>query len=240
MSITPEGGLSKWEFPHAEQRTDSTQLVQNAVPERPHYRSGIPTCKICDSGTLRLKEVHRLSGPAVVIGFILLIPSVLGIFSCVVMLIAFNTSVGSALGINANISGHQYQSDGDEKFRKNCKDAFGQVSYELPGTSAPQYCECMLAMYKRTDSLEVAGRTCADKGLNGTLEKPSKGVAALYSGDNSSTKNAGIISAVSVLGNAFLIGLGIAFFVSGLLGWLLVMKKRVLQCDVCGAVVNAS
>jgi hypothetical protein len=25
-----------------------------------------------------------------------------------------------------------------------------------------------------------------------------------------------------------------------LLGWLLVMKKRVLQCDLCGAVVNAS
>jgi hypothetical protein len=29
-------------------------------------------------------------------------------------------------------------------------------------------------------------------------------------------------------------------FVSGLLGWLLVMKKRVLQCGLCGAVVNAS
>jgi hypothetical protein len=28
--------------------------------------------------------------------------------------------------------------------------------------------------------------------------------------------------------------------VSGLLGWLLVMRKSVLQCDVCGAVVNAS
>jgi hypothetical protein len=33
---------------------------------------------------------------------------------------------------------------------------------------------------------------------------------------------------------------GVASFVGGLLGWLLVMKRRVLQCSVCGAVVNAS
>jgi hypothetical protein len=63
---------------------------------------------------------------------------------------------------------------------------------------------------------------------------------ALYSSNASKATNAGLITAVSVLGNAFFIGWGIAFFVSGLLGWLLVMKKRVLQCDVCGAVVNAS
>lgn len=43
-----------------------------------------------------------------------------------------------------------------------------------------------------------------------------------------------------VIGTAFAIGLGIACFVGGLLGWLLVMKKRVLQCAVCGAVVSAS
>lgn len=36
------------------------------------------------------------------------------------------------------------------------------------------------------------------------------------------------------------LALGIGFFIFGLLGWLLVMKKRVLKCDYCGAVVNAS
>jgi hypothetical protein len=33
---------------------------------------------------------------------------------------------------------------------------------------------------------------------------------------------------------------GISCFVAGLLGWLLVMKKRILKCSVCGAVVQAS
>lgn len=33
---------------------------------------------------------------------------------------------------------------------------------------------------------------------------------------------------------------GVAAFVSGLLGWLLVMKKTILQCDFCGAVTPAS
>lgn len=35
-------------------------------------------------------------------------------------------------------------------------------------------------------------------------------------------------------------GLALASFVGGLLGWLLVMKKNVLQCTHCSAVVNAS
>jgi hypothetical protein len=36
------------------------------------------------------------------------------------------------------------------------------------------------------------------------------------------------------------IGFGIASLVGGLLGWLLIMKKNVLQCHHCGAVVAAS
>ena len=44
----------------------------------------------------------------------------------------------------------------------------------------------------------------------------------------------------SGLAAGIVIAIGIACFVGGLLGWLLVMKKRVLQCPVCGAVVNAS
>jgi len=47
--------------------------------------------------------------------------------------------------------------------------------------------------------------------------------------DNASGLAAGIVIAI-----------GIACFVGGLLGWLLVMKKRVLQCSVCGAVISAS
>jgi membrane associated rhomboid family serine protease len=45
---------------------------------------------------------------------------------------------------------------------------------------------------------------------------------------------------VAVLGGGLSIATAIASVVGGLVGWLLVMKKRVLQCSVCGAVVNAS
>ena len=34
--------------------------------------------------------------------------------------------------------------------------------------------------------------------------------------------------------------MGLVSFVGGLLGWLLVMKKQVLECNTCKAVVNAS
>lgn len=36
------------------------------------------------------------------------------------------------------------------------------------------------------------------------------------------------------------IGWALAAFMGGLLGWLLVMKKRVLRCSKCGAVISAS
>jgi hypothetical protein len=45
---------------------------------------------------------------------------------------------------------------------------------------------------------------------------------------------------LGLIGSSWAFAIFIVSFVSGLLGWLLVMKKRVLQCDLCGAVVNAS
>lgn len=50
------------------------------------------------------------------------------------------------------------------------------------------------------------------------------------------TQNTG----TAIVTGGFAVIIGISSFVGGLLGWLLVMKKRVLQCSVCGAVVNAS
>jgi hypothetical protein len=240
----PEGGWGDPPKRDVEQRPDSPQRVQNDVPERPRYRSGIPTCKICDSGTLRLKEVRRLSGPAVAIGFILLIPSVLGMLSCAAMLVAFNTSVGPALGINANGSRQPHQSAFDADFRRSCAQSTrlrSQNQGRLPSQQLiEEYCECALSSYKESGSVGETAELCTQRVNEGTLDTPSRDVDALYSGAVSNVKRYAPLAAVSVLGNAFFIGLGVACFVSGLLGWLLVMKKRVLQCDVCGAVVNAS
>ena len=100
-------------------------------------------CKVCERGSVEQRKIFRMSMPVVVIGFILLIPSVLGMLFC-----AFAVLVG-----------------------------------------------------------------LSNSGSNG-------GAAAI---------------AISVF-----VGIGIAFFVGGLIGWLLVMKKRVLQCSNCGATISAS
>lgn len=121
------------------------------TPEASDARA-YPTCKICDCGTLTHRKIHRLSGPAVVIGYILLIPPILGIAACVILLIVI--LFAGAAGV-----------------------AHGSVF----------------------ESLSAAG-----------------------------------------LGVIALVVIGVFCFVSGLVGWLLVMKKNVLQCDICGAVVNAS
>ena len=102
-------------------------------------------CKVCDKGLLVRKKKYRLSGPVVFIGYILLIPSVLGVIVSLV--------------------------------------AFVNISLLVPQANA---------------------------------------------------------DAAAGLAGGFIIFIGVAFFVSGLLGWLLVMKKQILQCNVCGAVVNAA
>jgi hypothetical protein len=43
-----------------------------------------------------------------------------------------------------------------------------------------------------------------------------------------------------IVGGVLFVPLLVACFVSGLLGWLLVMRKRILQCNYCNAVVPAS
>jgi hypothetical protein len=103
------------------------------------------SCKICDKGLLQQKKKYRMSGPVVFIGYILLIPSVVGVI----------------------------------------------IS------------------------------------------------AVTFFGISSTASQSGSDAAVGLAGG-FIIVIGVAFIVSGLLGWLLVMKKQVLQCNVCGAVVIAS
>ena len=110
-----------------------------------------PTCKICDSGTLMPRKIRRLSGPAVAIGYILLIPSILGMVGCAILLVV-----------------------------------------------------SLLA-----------------------------GVAGAAHGSAFATAFAGTWSIAMVSS-------GIGCFVFGLLGWLLIMKKHVLQCGYCGAVVDAA
>ncbi len=104
-------------------------------------------CKVCDRGALVSKKVYRMSAPVVFIGFVLLIPSVLGMLFCFYMFVS---------------------------------------------------------------------------------------VANVPMSADETTRTAG-----GLAGGLFLL-VGVFFMVGGLLGWLLVMKKQVLQCNLCNAVVNAS
>jgi hypothetical protein len=231
QSIMPEGG---WIDPPQQDTQQKPDSIQRVYPAQTTYlpRKSYLICKVCDSGTLTLKTVFRMSGPAVAIGFILLIPSILGMIFSAFLFVSANSVI---------LPKQPYQSAKDAQFRKNCKDAFREVSSQLPGVSAPEYCECALSGYKETNYLQGAFRTCAQQGIDGTLSATDHDVDAFYSSNTShqSPDSAGS-NLFRVAGSGFAIALGIASFVGGLLGWLLVMRKRVLQCNVCGAIVNAS
>jgi predicted phage tail protein len=101
-----------------------------------------------------MRKRHRLSGPAVVIGYILLVPSLLAIAGDLVLILVVAAATAP---ISASHTG-----------------------------------------------------AAADKAVAGGM------------------------------GVCFLSCMGVSFFISGPLGWLLVMKKRVLQCSNCGGLVAAS
>jgi hypothetical protein len=200
-------------------------------------------CKVCDRGSLGSKKVFRMSGPVVAIGFILLIPSILGMVFSAILLIGVNAITNRIHEQTQRPS----QNPVDAKFRKSCRDAFleKQAQYlSANKVSASQFCECVLSTYKENGSVDVRGasQTCAEEGVNGTLKEPDSNVQAFY--EDASTQSAATDDVgqniARFIGSGFAIALGIGSFVGGLLGWLLVMRKRVLKCDVCGAVINAS
>jgi hypothetical protein len=178
-----------------------------------------------------------MSAPVVVIGWILLVPSIAGILFSGLLLLGFITPTGSA-----SRSGGSYQSDYDAGFRRSCAKSTKQRSqaagYYASQQLIEQYCECALSTVKETGSEITAAQTCMQRAREGTLEPASHDVDVLYS--TSSSPPSSLDVGARIFGSTFAIVCGIACFVGGLLGWLLVMKKRVLQCDVCGAVVNAS
>ena len=238
MSIMPEGG---WGELTPRDNTDTQKRVPNApVAQASYYpTTSYLRCKTCDSGTLSRKKVFRLSGPAVAIGYILLIPSVLGMMFCAIILIAIN------LGVVPRDSSHPYQSAFDASFRQSCaqsaRRSIQEYGYYASQQLVEQYCECALTQFKVTNSMTLAAESCGERMVGGTLDAPSRDLNAFYSApalrENLEAEGLRLLRGIS---STLVVGLGVSFFVGGLLGWLLVMKKRVLQCDLCGAVVNAS
>ena len=253
MSIIPEGG---WGDLSPREKRDVSQAATGYTPTASYLM-----CKVCDRGTLSAKKVFRLSGPAVAIGYILLIPSVLGMIFCALMF-AVIFAVSGQLGGQPDRVGDQpippVQSAFDAAFRQNCMNKTKQLSPNADLPLIEEYCECGLSTYKETDSETSTRQFCLKQLNEGKLAPVSADVAALYSSENlqasSDAETTGIgepsrtpdplepykQTILRVFGSGILLAMGIGFFVSGLLGWLLVMKKHVLKCNYCGAVVNAS
>jgi hypothetical protein len=149
-------------------------------------------CTVCDSGVLIPKELPRLSRPAVVIGYILLIPSVLGMLVCAII---FFTVMGG--------HGDTFQEGFDGGFRQFCANSFVQSYRQAAGQSpslllTAQYCECALTVVKENNSANVASQICIQKVKDNALGVPEQKVQNLYT-DAFVTKQFNILTNRSII-----------------------------------------
>jgi hypothetical protein len=171
--------------------------------------SGVSTvggvrCKVCDRGTLDRKRVYRMSGVVVVIGYILLIPSVLGMLFSVLMLIATG-SAGTSTSTRLR-----------ETTARQLRDA------DVPQLIVEKVIAMEPVPASEMDDLTPSQRARVQSALSSlTFARAGAGAGAAIAG-------------------GFAIGFFVLSLVGGLLGWLLVMKKNVLQCTNCHAVTAAS
>ena len=78
-------------------------------------------CKVCNSGTLRSKNIFRMSRTVVTIGYILLVPSFLGMLFGALMFFGVNAHRENASRIHEELATvPTYQSYSDANFRRTC------------------------------------------------------------------------------------------------------------------------
>jgi len=162
-----------------------------------------PTCKVCEKGSMQRKKAHRMSGPTVVIGYIFLIPSVLGMLFG--LLFVFGSGVGAA----------ESSSTLKETTQK-----------QLAAVNIPQPLIQKVMDRNPISAQDKAGLTQQQQSVLAEANR-AYGVGKVGAG------------AGAALGVGFGLFLMFSSFVGGLLGWILTMKKKILQCGSCGAVVAA-
>lgn len=161
-------------------------------------------CKTCEGGSLIRRKKYRMSGAVVVIGYILLIPSILGILLSVLMFGSLQVAGSETMDtVRASV---------EESLRE---------------AGVP---DDIIARVASGQDL-----TAADSSVLTAYQLAT--VAGAELGRAAGSAGAGLGVAV---GAGIAVVIGVASLVGGLLGWLLVMRKRVLECDNCGAVLAAS
>lgn len=177
----------------------SNQLRFHMFWQRHFMANPLPSCGVCKAGFLVRKSTYRMSSMVVLIGYILLVPSLIGIaISLLIML-----GVGSA-------------------------------ATQIPALKQ-----------QVTQNMQNAGVPAAimDKVIKGEVIGFTELLVLPENQQNVVRSSQGKLAGAglgTVLGGGASICLGIASLIGGLGGWLLVMKKKVLQCNVCGAVIAAS
>jgi hypothetical protein len=151
-----------------------------------------------------MEKKYRMSGAVVAIGYILLIPSILGVLASVVMFV-YASMAGGTVASSAQ------------------QDAISAL--HRAGVREP-------IVQKVIDSREIweEERASLTPAQRASVDAAIKDVTA---------SRVGTGAGASIVGGIALF-FGVMSFVGGLLGWLLVMKKQVLQCSHCGATVAAS
>jgi predicted Zn finger-like uncharacterized protein len=197
--FAPTQGMPPHSVPPIPVGSPSTPLTHGASPPTSFLR-----CKVCDHGTLLKKKIYRMSTAVVVIGYILLVPSILGIIvSVIVALIA-----ASATGVVSDQTRAETRST-------------------LQKAGVPEPIIQKVIRQELIPDADLARLTPDQKA------KVLDGIMSLVM-----ARAGGALGGLGVIGGALCFG--VSFFVGGLLGWLLVMKKKVLRCGTCGAVVAAS
>lgn len=161
-------------------------------------------CKTCDAGTMLPRKKYRMSGVVVFIGYLIVIPSIIGV------LIGVLGIVGASSGGSTSMQAARASADS-----------------ELRAANVPALVIAKLTEFKE---LTPADTSRLNRRQRAAVRDVSLSLTASAAGTG--------IGVAAVAGVSIFIA--VASLVGGLLGWLLIMKKRVLQCDRCGAVVAAS
>lgn len=161
-------------------------------------------CKTCDVGYVLPKKKYRMSAPVVLIGWIILIPCLLGMVIGVSVMFGSPTAAASAL-----------------------EQARAEAKRELEAGRVPS---SIVQRVLDHDVVTTAEKSLLEPGQRDAVES----VTAKLSGSAIGAGAGGAIGGIAGFGVA------VMSFVGGLLGWLLTMKKRVLQCNNCEAVIAAS
>lgn len=161
-------------------------------------------CKTCDTGELLKRKKYRMSGMVVFIGYILLVPSVLGILVGGIMLVATGAGTGAAMD--------SIQSEAQSKL-------------EEAGISRN-----ITTKVLDSQPLSETDRASLNSSQRQVVDEVKLQISAGTVGAGLGVTMAGGVSVFVMISS----------LVGGLLGWLLVMKKKVLQCTHCGVIAAAS